>query len=53
MKHGLGLNKIMSTIHVYPTHSEANKYTAGQWKQKHKPEKLLAWVEKYHRFKRK
>ncbi len=52
MKHGLGLNKIMSTIHTYPTLAEANKYAAGEWKRAHAPEKLLAWVEKYHNWKR-
>jgi pyruvate/2-oxoglutarate dehydrogenase complex dihydrolipoamide dehydrogenase (E3) component/uncharacterized membrane protein YdjX (TVP38/TMEM64 family) len=53
MRHGLGLNKILGTIHTYPTLSEANKYAAGEWKRAHQPEKLLAWVEKYHEFMRK
>ena len=52
MKHGLGLNKILGTIHTYPTMSEANKYAAGEWKRAHAPQKLLAWVKKYHDFKR-
>ena len=52
MKHGLGLNKIMGTIHTYPTMAEANKYVAGEWKRNHAPEKLLAWVERYHRWRR-
>ena len=52
MKHNLGLNKVLGTIHTYPTMSEANKYVAGEWKRNHAPEKLLAWVEKYHNFKR-
>jgi dihydrolipoamide dehydrogenase len=52
MRHGLGLNKLLSTIHIYPTLSEANKYAAGVWKKNHQPEKLLAWVEKFHRFMR-
>ncbi|MBP8148198.1 MAG: FAD-dependent oxidoreductase [Limnohabitans sp.] len=52
MKHGLGLNKILSTIHTYPTMSEANKYAAGEWKRAHAPQKLLAWVKKYHDWKR-
>jgi pyruvate/2-oxoglutarate dehydrogenase complex dihydrolipoamide dehydrogenase (E3) component len=52
MKHGLGLNKILGTIHTYPTLSEANKYAAGEWKRAHQPHKLLAWVRKYHDFKR-
>jgi pyruvate/2-oxoglutarate dehydrogenase complex dihydrolipoamide dehydrogenase (E3) component/uncharacterized membrane protein YdjX (TVP38/TMEM64 family) len=48
MKHGLGLNKILGTIHTYPTLAEANKYTAGEWKRAHAPEKLLVWLGKYH-----
>ncbi len=48
MKHGLGLNKILGTIHIYPTLSEANKYAAGEWKKAHAPKSLLSWVEKYH-----
>ena len=48
MKHGLGLNKILSTIHTYPTLAEANKYVAGQWKKDHAPQKMLALLEKYH-----
>ena len=50
MKHGLGLGKVMSTIHIYPTLNEANKFVAGEWRKARKPEKLLAWVEKYHRW---
>ena len=52
MKHGLGLNKILGTIHTYPTMSEANKAAAGEWKRAHAPQGLLKWVEKYHQFKR-
>lgn len=52
MKHGLGLNKIMATIHTYPTMAEANKYAAGEWKKKHAPERLLQMVERYHRWRR-
>jgi pyruvate/2-oxoglutarate dehydrogenase complex dihydrolipoamide dehydrogenase (E3) component/uncharacterized membrane protein YdjX (TVP38/TMEM64 family) len=52
MKHGLGLNKILGTIHTYPTLAEANKYAAGAWKRAHQPEKLLEWVRKYHDWKR-
>ncbi|MBY0475330.1 MAG: FAD-dependent oxidoreductase [Nitrosomonas sp.] len=48
MKYGLGLNKILGTIHTYPTWSEANKYAAGEWKREHAPKWLLKWVEKYH-----
>jgi pyruvate/2-oxoglutarate dehydrogenase complex dihydrolipoamide dehydrogenase (E3) component len=52
MKHGLGLNKILGTIHIYPTMAEANKYAAGQWKRAHAPHKLLKWVERYHAWER-
>ncbi|MCU7940735.1 MAG: FAD-dependent oxidoreductase [gamma proteobacterium symbiont of Bathyaustriella thionipta] len=52
MRHGIGLNKILSTIHIYPTLAEANKYVAGQWKQAHKPEKILSWLEKFHHWRR-
>ncbi|UXI02502.1 FAD-dependent oxidoreductase [Photobacterium sp. TY1-4] len=52
MRHGLGLNKILGTVHPYPTMSEAAKYTAGVWKQANAPQTLLAWVEKYHRWMR-
>ena len=48
MRHGIGLNKILSTIHIYPTLVEANKYAAGAWKKAHAPRKLLDWVERYH-----
>lgn len=48
MRHGFGLNKILGTIHIYPTLAEANKYTAGNWKRAHAPERLLRWVERYH-----
>jgi pyruvate/2-oxoglutarate dehydrogenase complex dihydrolipoamide dehydrogenase (E3) component/uncharacterized membrane protein YdjX (TVP38/TMEM64 family) len=52
MKHGLGLNKILGTIHTYPTLSEANKYAAGEWKRAHQPEKLLQWVKRLHDWRR-
>ncbi len=52
MKHGLGLNKILGTIHSYPTMAEANKFAAGEWKKARKPERLLQWVERYHTWRR-
>jgi pyruvate/2-oxoglutarate dehydrogenase complex dihydrolipoamide dehydrogenase (E3) component/uncharacterized membrane protein YdjX (TVP38/TMEM64 family) len=52
MKHGLGLNKILGTIHAYPTLAESNKYVAGEWKRAHQPVKLLEWVKKYHDWRR-
>lgn len=52
MKHGIGLNKILGTIHIYPTMAEANKYVAGVWKKAHAPEKLLRWVARFHAWRR-
>ena len=52
MKHGLGLNKILGTIHTYPTLAEANKYVAGEWKRSHAPQMLLQWVGRYHAWER-
>ncbi len=52
MRHGLGLNKILGTIHIYPTWAEGNKYVAGNWKKDHAPEKLLRWVERFHAWRR-
>ena len=53
MKHGLGLNKILGTIHPYPTWSEAAKYAAGEWKRAHAPQAALAWLERFHAWRRK
>ena len=52
MRHGFGLNKILGTIHIYPTLAEANKYVAGNWKRAHAPKRVLAWLERYHRWRR-
>ena len=52
MKHGLGLNKILGTIHTYPTLSEANKYAAGEWKRAHAPQRVLGWLERFHAWER-
>lgn len=52
MKHGIGLNQILGTIHIYPTLAEANKYVAGVWKKAHAPQRLLAWVERFHAWRR-
>jgi pyruvate/2-oxoglutarate dehydrogenase complex dihydrolipoamide dehydrogenase (E3) component/uncharacterized membrane protein YdjX (TVP38/TMEM64 family) len=50
MKNGLGLRKILGTIHIYPTLAEANKYAAGEWGKAHAPHKVLAWVQRFHRW---
>ncbi len=52
MKQGIGLNKILGTIHIYPTLAEANKYVAGNWKKAHAPQTLLTWVERFHAWRR-
>ncbi|TAL66392.1 MAG: pyridine nucleotide-disulfide oxidoreductase [Burkholderiaceae bacterium] len=52
MKHGIGLNKILGTIHTYPTLAEANKYVAGNWRRTHTPQGLLAWGERFHAWRR-
>ncbi len=52
MRYKLGLNKILGTIHIYPTLGEGNKYVAGNWKKNHQPQKLLSWVEKFHQWMR-
>ncbi len=52
MKHGIGLNKLLGTIHAYPTMAEANKYAAGEWKKAHKPERVLRLLERYHAWRR-
>jgi dihydrolipoamide dehydrogenase len=52
MKHGFGLNKILSTIHIYPTLAEANKYAAGVWKRANAPKKALEWLSKFHAWRR-
>ncbi len=52
MRHGIGLNKILATIHIYPTLAEANKYAAGVWKRAHAPQGLLRAVERLHAWRR-
>jgi hypothetical protein len=52
MTHGLGLKKIMSTIHIYPTLSESNKFAASEWRKKNAPEWLYPYLEKFHRWRR-
>ena len=48
MKHGFGLNKILGTIHSYPTMGEANKYLAGEWKKKQTSERVFKWLRRFH-----
>ena len=52
MKHGLGLNKILGTIHPYPTWNESAKFAAGEWKRDHAPQGILKLLEKLHGWQR-
>jgi pyruvate/2-oxoglutarate dehydrogenase complex dihydrolipoamide dehydrogenase (E3) component/uncharacterized membrane protein YdjX (TVP38/TMEM64 family) len=52
MRHGLGLNKILSTVHAYPTYIEANKFAAGRWKKANAPVWVFPWLERFHRWRR-
>lgn len=52
MRQGIGLGKILGTIHIYPTLAEANQYAAGAWKKAHAPERLLRWAERFHGWRR-
>ncbi|MBT2786891.1 MULTISPECIES: bifunctional TVP38/TMEM64 family protein/FAD-dependent oxidoreductase [unclassified Halomonas] len=52
MKHGLGLNKLLGTIHPYPTLGEAAKAIAGVWKNAHKPERVLKLLKRYFNWRR-
>jgi pyruvate/2-oxoglutarate dehydrogenase complex dihydrolipoamide dehydrogenase (E3) component len=52
MKHGLGLEKLLGTIHTYPTLAEANKYAAGAWKRAHAPEAALRWARRFFDWRR-
>ncbi len=52
MRRDVGLNKILGTIHIYPTLAEANKYAAGEWRRAHAPQGTLRWLERYHRWRR-
>ncbi|GAB2626252.1 FAD-dependent oxidoreductase [Novilysobacter erysipheiresistens] len=52
MKHGIGLNKLLGTIHIYPTLAEANKYAAGNWKRARAPERVLRWAGRFFDWRR-
>ena len=52
MKYKIGLNKVLGTIHIYPTFAEANKYVAGVWKRNHQPKLLLRWIAWFHSWRR-
>jgi len=52
MKHGLGLEKLLGTIHTYPTLSESNKAVAGVWKRNHAPAAALRWAQRFFAWRR-
>lgn len=49
---GLGLKKILGTVHAYPTLMEANKYAAGAWSRAHAPAGALRLLERFHAWRR-
>jgi pyruvate/2-oxoglutarate dehydrogenase complex dihydrolipoamide dehydrogenase (E3) component len=52
MKHGLGMNKLLGTIHIYPTLMEANRYVAGAWKRAHASPRALRFAERFFAWRR-
>ena len=52
MRHGLGLKKLLGTIHIYPTMAEGARFAAGNWRREHAPGRVLALLERYHRWRR-
>lgn len=41
MRNGLGLGKILGTVHIYPTLAEANKFAAGNWRKANLSQRML------------
>ena len=52
MRHKLGLKKLLGTIHIYPTMAEGARFAAGNWRRAHAPERIMQWLERYHRWRR-
>ncbi|MDH3510170.1 MAG: dihydrolipoyl dehydrogenase [Gammaproteobacteria bacterium] len=52
MRNGLGLKKILNTIHIYPTLAEANRFAAGEWRKAHLSERLIDIARRYHQWMR-
>lgn len=48
MRHGIGLDKVLGTIHIYPTLAEANKYAAGVWKRSTVTQGQMAFLAAFH-----
>jgi pyruvate/2-oxoglutarate dehydrogenase complex dihydrolipoamide dehydrogenase (E3) component len=52
MRHGLGLRRILGTVHIYPTLSEAAKFAAGAWQRQHLPTALVQIAAAWNRWRR-
>ena len=52
MKQNIGLNKILGTIHIYPTLAECLKAGAGEWKKAHVPKGIMGFLPKFHAWRR-
>ena len=48
--HKMGLNKILSTVHIYPTKSEINRMVAGKWRRSQLTERIVNWLVKYQQW---
>jgi pyruvate/2-oxoglutarate dehydrogenase complex dihydrolipoamide dehydrogenase (E3) component/uncharacterized membrane protein YdjX (TVP38/TMEM64 family) len=52
MRHRIGLNGVLKTVHAYPTFAEANKYAAGAWRKAHVSERVLRLLARWFRWRR-
>lgn len=52
LRHGLGLNALLRTMHAYPTLGEMSRQLAGQWRRNHVPRWIYPWLERYHAWRR-
>ena len=52
MQNGLGLNKVLGTIHIYPTMAESARFVAGNWKRKQVSERTLKILSGFNRWRR-
>ena len=52
MQHGLGLNKILGTIHIYPTLAESVRFAAGNWKRKQVSERTMRILRTFNNWRR-
>lgn len=52
MQNGLGLNKILGTIHIYPTLAESARFAAGNWRKKQVSERVNKILRGFNRWRR-